>query len=1289
MKFGQLIPTRCPSCGKLLIIAMKQETRLLRQTRTMETLGRISLALNATRDLSKLLELICKESSELFNVGAAFIWLLEGEDLVGFAGYGYRREDFIGLRVSLLESPILGPRVIREKRPIYVNDAPNSEKTDPNLITHFNTKAILGTPLIADNQAIGALMLLDTEDPYKFREEDIELAELLGSHAAIAITNARLYEEISERVKESNQRNAELEALRKASFHLTANLEFKPLLEAILEEAMQLIDATDVHIFLYSGNQLSFGAARWADKRHETPYKTVRSDGLTATVAREGKAIIIPNVNEHDLFKNWQWGGAIAGFPLKIGEEIVGVMNIAVDRPHYFDDNEQRILKLFADEAAIAIKNAQLFEATRRQLGELTVLHSIAVAGVTTIDENTLIETTTKLIGDTFYPHNFGVLLLDESKQVLHIHPSYRLENKKFTKIDVSDGIVGRVATTGEAIRLDDVSESEHYLEGDKKTRSELCVPLKVGDRIMGVINAESRRPKAFTDSDERLLTTLANQLAIALERLRTQSAERLQRRRLLIISELAREMTGVLKVQELCKIVAERICSAFDYFNVSIFLVSSDSREIVLQHIAGAYSSFLEFGNYKQAFGEGVIGQAAETGLPQVFNNTNEAAEFFDLNDMPILSEAALPLKVGDRVIGVLNVDSSELNAFSPGDIATLTAVSDQLAIAIEKARLFEETSQRSEDLQSAQDILQALNAHPKVVNTFPGLSKGLKKLTNCDRVSIALLEENDTWFSIYALDQPRTELAQGTRMPVAMTACATNVLAGQSHLTPILEQEISYPAEKALFDAGHRSRINIPLYVEERVIGTLNLVWSYENGYDPSQLPLLSQIAQAIALAVEKTHLFTEARQRAKELDLLNKIISATATAQTGIEVLQIGCKEMALFFDVPQAALALLDETRKFGTVVAEYLAPGRLPVIHQQIPVENNPYLQEVLETGLPLAIENVQKQPVPEPVQELFTRRGTISLLLIPIPVRGRIVGTLGIDAVAPRTFASEELQLVKVVGEELGRALETAELHEQLQAHAAELEERVSERTKELAEANEQLKELDRLKSKFVSDVSHELRTPVANLWLYLDLLERGRVEKHDHYLEVLKQETRRLEQLIENTLSLSRLEMTDYQTAFELVDLNAIINQIIFAYRPRADIDNLAFTFTPKENMPLIQGVKNQLSQVVNNLLSNAFNYTIEGFVHVRTCSDDQYKQAILEVIDSGIGIDPEDMPHLFDRFYRGQQTGQSDIPGTGLGLAIAKEVVDLHRGVIEVDSSQQGQTIFRVKLPYTQGNL
>lgn len=1260
------------------------QNRQARQGRAMEALGRISLALNTTHDLTRLLDLICQESSRLFNVGVAFVWLLEGDELVGIAGHGYRHKDFIGMRVPLTGSRLLGPRVIKEKRPLFINDTPHSEGADPILTKHFNIQSILGMPLVTENQAIGALMLLDNDNPTRFRQEDIDLARLLGSHIAIAIKNTRLYEEISERVKESGRRSEELEALRYASFHLTANLELKPLLEAILEQAMRLVDAADVHVFLYDGNELSFGAARWADGREETPYKTVRPGGLTATVAQKGEAIIIPDVNKHPLFKDWPWGGSIASYPLKIGHEILGVMNVAVELPHHFDHNEQRVLSLFADEAAIAIKNAQLFEATRRQLRELSVLHAVAVAGVRATDEDTLISETTRIIGDTFYPHNFGVLLLDKAQEKLEVHPSYQSNVAELSAIHVNKGIVGRVATTGQPIRADDVHQSKYYLKGDPDTRSELCVPLKVGDRIMGVFNAESDRLAAFTDGDERLLTTLAGQLAIALERLRTESAERLQRRRLLIIAELAREMTGLLNVQELCAIVAERLRTEFGYYNVSILLTTEDKTEVVLQGHSGSYTALIQVGHYRQKIGRGLIGRAAETGLPQVFNDTREAPNFFELQGMSIASEAALPLKVGNQVIGVLNVDSSDTNTFGSGDIATLLAVADQLAVTLEKARLFEEISRRSEDLQSVQEILHALNAFPNAAEAFPNVARGLKAITNCGRASLALLEENGDWFSIYALDQPRSELSTGTRMPVALTAAIENVLAGRPHFTPDLEQEIDFPAEKTLYDAGYRSRINLPLYIEERTIGSLNLAWSYPAGFDPSQLSLLGQIAQAVALAVEKTRLFTEVRRRARELDLLNKIIGTAASARTGVEVLQIGCKEMASFFDVPQAALALLNETQTFETVVAEYLAPGRVPVLHERIPVANNAALQEVLRTGQPLAIENVQSHPITEPVRELMARRGTVSLLLVPIPVRGRIVGTLGIDALTPRTFTTAELNLAKTVGEDLGRALETAQLHEQLQAHAAELEERVNERTRALAEANEQLKELDRLKSKFVSDVSHELRTPVANLWLYLDLLERGRAEKRTHYLDVLKKETKRLEHLIENTLNLSRLEMTDSQANFEEIDLNTLVDQIIVAYHPRADLDNLVFNFVPGQDIPPIHGAKNQLAQVINNLLSNAFNYTHEGFVHVKTYPDRENNQAVLEIVDSGIGIDPEDLPHLFDRFYRGRHTGQSDIPGTGLGLAIAKEIVDLHRGTIEVECREMGGTTFRVRLPY-----
>jgi signal transduction histidine kinase len=164
---------------------------------------------------------------------------------------------------------------------------------------------------------------------------------------------------------------------------------------------------------------------------------------------------------------------------------------------------------------------------------------------------------------------------------------------------------------------------------------------------------------------------------------------------------------------------------------------------------------------------------------------------------------------------------------------------------------------------------------------------------------------------------------------------------------------------------------------------------------------------------------------------------------------------------------------------------------------------------------------------------------------------------------------------------------------------------------------------------------------------------------------------------------------MNEGQITFETVDLNDLINQIIIAYQPRSDIDNLDLTFIPEQDLPLIKGARNQLAQVINNLLTNAFNYTPNGFIQLKTYQDKANERVVLEVSDSGIGIDPEDLPHLFDRFYRGRQAGQSDIPGTGLGLAIAKEIVDIHQGTIEVDCPQARGSTFRVKLPYSNQAL
>ena len=268
----------------------------------------------------------------------------------------------------------------------------------------------------------------------------------------------------------------------------------------------------------------------------------------------------------------------------------------------------------------------------------------------------------------------------------------------------------------------------------------------------------------------------------------------------------------------------------------------------------------------------------------------------------------------------------------------------------------------------------------------------------------------------------------------------------------------------------------------------------------------------------------------------------------------------------------------------------------------------------------------------------------------------------------------------------LERTQELAEANLQLESQARELVDaniQLEKQAHELADANLRLTELDALKSKFVSDVSHELRTPISNLRIYLEMLEEARPEKRERYRAVLQEETRRLENLVRDILDLSRLEMGIISIEMDWQKFNEVVEQVVVANQPRAEAKGLALTCDLGQNLPKIWADASQMNQAVSNLVANAINYTTDGEILVTTSFDPENQRIHLTVEDTGLGIEPEDLPHLFDRFYRGKHAGQSTIPGTGLGLAITKEIVDRHGGTIDVDSTLGKGTIFTLDLP------
>jgi signal transduction histidine kinase len=263
-------------------------------------------------------------------------------------------------------------------------------------------------------------------------------------------------------------------------------------------------------------------------------------------------------------------------------------------------------------------------------------------------------------------------------------------------------------------------------------------------------------------------------------------------------------------------------------------------------------------------------------------------------------------------------------------------------------------------------------------------------------------------------------------------------------------------------------------------------------------------------------------------------------------------------------------------------------------------------------------------------------------------------------------------------------------LNEELTHHAADLEARVTERTAELRTALQKAQAADRVKSEFIANINHELRTPLTNLILYYQMLRAQPTTKTEERLDVIGRELQRLRSLIEDLLNLSRLDLGHVTFRPVSSDLNKLIQTLVNDRQALSKERSLTLTSELQSDLGLIVLDEPTMVQAVSNLLTNALNYTPAGgqvLIKTIVSQEDGNPWAGFSVEDTGLGISAEDLPHLFERFYRGGAARQSAAPGTGLGLAIVKQVVDRHHGRIDVQNGVNGKgTKFTVWLPVKQ---
>ena len=307
----------------------------------------------------------------------------------------------------------------------------------------------------------------------------------------------------------------------------------------------------------------------------------------------------------------------------------------------------------------------------------------------------------------------FGVLMVDSDGAYLTHrfaigYPPGLAEN---LKVPVGQGITGTAARTGHPVRVSDVSQDPRYINAIDSVRSELAVPLMFRGKCVGVLDIQSRHVDYFTKNQQNILSVLANRLAIAIENARLFQQVRTQAETLLVLNEVSREISSILDMEELLRRTAELVKRVIDYQILSIMLY--DDEQKVFRHRLDVKHGQRVQGKLRAAASEGLVGAAATLREPVVVPDVTADPRYLMINP-ETRSELAIPMMHKGKVIGVLDLESPQLNYFTQDHVQTLSILAANLAVSVENARLYEQVAQgearMERDLQAAKRIQGAL---------------------------------------------------------------------------------------------------------------------------------------------------------------------------------------------------------------------------------------------------------------------------------------------------------------------------------------------------------------------------------------------------------------------------------------------------------------------------------------------------------------------------------------------------------------------------------------------------
>ncbi|MDP3025112.1 MAG: GAF domain-containing protein [candidate division Zixibacteria bacterium] len=1026
--------------------------------------------------------------------------------------------------------------------------------------------------------------------------------------------------------RQSSSQDQSLRKLLEISNAMNSNLKLERLLAYVMDQVIEMTKAEYGYlIFLKEDGGLEFKVAHNLAKEEIESAEFEISRSVIREVIENQKTVFLQDASQEERFKNKHsildlQLKSILSVPLKIKQKLLGLIYLE-NRSivGMFTPDQAELLEVFANQAATAIENAQLFELTdeklQKKVNELSAINSVISTISQTMDLKLILNDVLKIIRLITKADYVDIHLKKGNK--LFLGASYGLEpslQEKIRALNLDEPGVKKLIDPSNWFVNKKPSDEKNLMTLLAETlgvQSYLCLPLKSKENFIGLIVLSSKEHNHFTEENIEFLSSIATQIGVGIENVQLYVKETNKARRLRVINQIGLKITSILEIEKVLEEVIRLLYSELNYYAVTIGLIQKDRLIIksMYEDDKGKYNIHNHNLELKE---KSILGWVAKSNRTLLVEDVNSDPRYYHFNGLrETKSELAVPIELQGKVLGVLDAQSNRIAGFDEEDLQLLQSVANQTAVALENARLYANSEKKIKELSVLNDVARVVNSTLDLDQLLKQIYQQLTLVINAPCYYVALYDEKNNQLNFEILIDDKKQYPK-TTVPLGDGVVSYVIRTKKPLLINDLETDIKkLPIKVGTIGSNKTSSswLGVPMLSGEKVLGVL-AVCSYEkNAFSEEDLQFFTNITSQAAIAIINAQLFHQVLRGKQEWE------------QTFDSITDLIC-----LID-PEYRIIRVNRTlaQKLGMEPEQTIGKKCHQVFHNRLD----------------------------SPCPECAHRQAMVTKKPSTLEMKGTSGDEVFLISAFPR-FSSK--------GEFIGSVYVLRDISEQ-------------KRLREQLVQSEKMAAVGQL----VSGVAHELNNPLAGVMGYSQLLlmNNGLDSKTQSYLNKISKESDRAKNIVNNLLTFAR----KHKPEKKYLDINTILDQTIELRAYDLKVGNIQVLKNFEPQLPRTMADFNQLQQVFLNIMNNAHQAIQEtkgkGEIRIRTEKAGEMIRIILE--DNGPGIPEENLNKIFEPFFTTKEVGR----GTGLGLSISYGIIQQHGGKISARSILGQGATFVIELP------